>query len=1104
MESQRYLRCLGQPALLAASGEPIRLRTRKHLALLVYLAVEGGSHRRDRLAELLWPKVSATEARHSLATALSVLRAKVGWDALETSRDHARLIPGRVTLDLDRLRAGDVLGSEVTGPLEVAAFLDGFEINDSTEFTHWKDRQQARLLPVIKDALLVLIDRCRRTGDTRQIEQVADRMLALDELSEEAIRAKMEARAFAGDRLTALEIFEAWKKKLADELHAVPSDLVEGMAIRLRRRGWERMTSKVPNVPTDHWRNRPFIGRTAEYRELYERWESSRKGLPGHVLILGDSGVGKTTLVQRFTTAAGLQGAAISRVQCYDVEREIPYSTLTGLISGLLDYPGAAATSPEALSELSLTVPLVRRRYPSIPPVPESQGETARIRLTEAFLELISTLADEHPVILVADDLHLADDVSIAVLHLIMRRSRASDVMMVLVARPGDLGDAPQAIRLRDHAKALEVLEIEVPPLTEDESRQMLGSLFQGGEQQPGLTEQRALLRAAAGSPMVLEFLVQDWRDSSENPLALAMDAMTMELGIGEVAKTTYSQILHRITRSLDLVTQSALNLAAILGPRLNDVDMYRVVDLSAGQTMTALAELVRRRVLRDGTDKLEFVNELIRGAAYVGVPSTLRHMLHANIADRLLARAAEGDKGLALEIAFHCMRAGRPLDAIPYLLDGARQSLRQGALDAAERALTTALPNLVGQELHDAVFLLLDILQEQGRWKDSLELLSAICLDNLTDAREISAIAAHHWSTTLGPEETYHDLFRLKSLIESSGHAWPRIKAAKVAASLVSTLRDREMARRLLESVKSVPQPESTDSAIRLTDAKAQLMYYAFERSSCREELVQMARHVSQENLVTSAAGSFYTGLGVLACSDGLYADAKEEFKRAFRIFTRIGNDALASSTAAQIGLCCYRLGEYEDGINWSILPRKILSALPFGGYPECQTARNVATCYALLGQESRALETIANFESRIPPSLPTWMTQAWGFHKGDVLLYLGHKADALTLVRSTLGPNPCLHDWGFAGTFARWRALTALDSKQESDAKRELSELARNSHKFDALDRVEVICGLVLLGHFVGPAKADILHELGMKLTKFPLATTHQLSRLGVLPYS
>ncbi|MGH7535492.1 MAG: AAA family ATPase, partial [Gemmatimonadales bacterium] len=452
MEPRRYLRCLGQPALFTAAGEPIRFRTKKHLALLVYLAVETrGAHRRDRLAELLWPRASGPEARHSLATALSTLRPRLGREALETTRDQVVLAPGRVALDLERLAKGDVLGNETIGPLEVAAFLDGFDIADASEFTLWKDRQQARLLPAIKDALVILIDRCRRTGDSRQIEQLADRMLALDELSEEAIRAKMEARAFTGDRLTALKIFEEWKAKVAEELGAVPSDLVEGMAVRLRRRGWERTTlSDIPTVPTDQWRGRPFVGRSKEYRVLYEAWEGMRQGVSAHAMVLGDSGIGKTTLVERLTTAAGLEGAAISRVQCYDLEREIPYATLGTLVHGLLDRAGVSATPPEALAEIGRTVPAVRRKFPTIPPPVDSQGETARVRLTEAFQEMVRAIAEEHPVILVVDDLHLADDASLAVLHLMMRRSRGEPIMVMMIARPGELPRSPQAARLRE------------------------------------------------------------------------------------------------------------------------------------------------------------------------------------------------------------------------------------------------------------------------------------------------------------------------------------------------------------------------------------------------------------------------------------------------------------------------------------------------------------------------------------------------------------------------------------------------------------------------------------------------------------------------------
>src|SRR6266545_1111106 len=117
MESPRYLRCLGLPALFTSGGDPVRFRTKKHVALLVYLAVESRRfHRREHLAELLWPGARMAEGRHSLATALSVLRPRLGGDALQTTREQVCLAPGHLRLDLDRLLGGDVLGTEVTSP----------------------------------------------------------------------------------------------------------------------------------------------------------------------------------------------------------------------------------------------------------------------------------------------------------------------------------------------------------------------------------------------------------------------------------------------------------------------------------------------------------------------------------------------------------------------------------------------------------------------------------------------------------------------------------------------------------------------------------------------------------------------------------------------------------------------------------------------------------------------------------------------------------------------------------------------------------------------------------------------------------------------------
>jgi DNA-binding SARP family transcriptional activator/type II secretory pathway predicted ATPase ExeA/tetratricopeptide (TPR) repeat protein len=1108
MEPQRYLRCLGHPVLFAATGEPIRFRTRKHLALLVYLAVEARSHRRDRLAELLWPKVSASEARHSLATALSTLRPRLGFEGLESGRDHVRLAPGRVVLDLERLHSGDVLGSEVTGSLEVSGFLEGFDITDSAEFTHWKDRQQARLLPVIKDALLILIDRCRRTGDTRQIEQLADRMLALDELSEEAIRAKMEARAFAGDRLTALEIFEEWKAKLAEELHAAPSDLLEGMAVRLRRRGWERTTlTNIPNVPTDQWRGRPFIGRAAEYRVLYELWEGVKKGVPGHALILGDSGVGKTTLVQRLTTAAGLEGAAISRVQCYDVEREIPYSTLSSLVLGLLDRPGVSATAPEDLGELARIVPEVRHRFPNIPPPCDTQGEATRIRLTEAFQQMLSAISDEHPVILVIDDLHLADDVSLAVLHLIMRRSRGRAIMVVFIARPGEISQSSQAMRLRDTG-TLGIREIDLLPLCEDEARKLLRSLIQTDRRQPDVSDERTLLRAAAGYPMVIELLVEDWKMSGDKSLALSINAMTADLDSGGPAHASYHRILDRITRSLDSTTHNVLNMASLLGHRLNDLSLYALVDLSVSQTMSGMAELVHRKVLRDGAQGLEFVNELVRGAAYFGVPPTLRRMLHGNIANCFIQQNAGGGHDLGLQIAWHCIRAGRNREATPYLLTGARQAMRRGALDAAERGLSTALPHLEGIERAEAVIVLADVLQEQGRWLDSLNFLDAQPRsDDIGTLRwiEVLTLCAKANLNSLSQEEIREGLSRLRTVITEDGPVSLRIAAAQTAALLVADIRNQSSAKFIFDSLSSIPiDTLSVEDRSKLALAKAMLMYHLHDSASSLHEIEAETSLIDTGEVVTTTAARLQLGLATLRCAEGGYAAALSNLNSAHGIAVRLGNDALRGTIAANLALAHGRLGDYPKQLSWA---EETLSLKQggFATYNELLAAYCAAAASIYMGRGTQATEFIATANSRISEGLPSWALQAWLLYSADLYLLLGDNQRAqLAGLSATQGSNATLHARGFAGIYCRWTASLAGTPRAMQSAIGVILGFVEQLNLYDALDRAEILAALVFLRRKAGQPFGDFESLLFSQLNTLPVAVTHEMGRLLTLDRS
>ena len=1100
MERRPYLKCLGQPALFSSAGEPTRIRTKKHLALLVYLAVEGRrTHRRDRLAELFWPDVPSPQARHSLATALSILRPRLGPGALAATRDHVVVHDHCVNMDLDRLLAGDVVGTATQEALEVTEFLEGFEIPDSAEFGLWKDRQRAKLLPAVRAALVQLIDRCRRTGDTRQIEQLADTMLALDELSEEAVRAKMEARAFAGDRLTALRIFEEWKGKLSEEVGAQPSDLMEGMAVRLRRRGWERSDlADIPTVRTDQWRDRSFIGRAFEYRALYEAWERTKRGQASHVLVLGDSGVGKSTLVDRLITAAGLEGAAFSRAQCYDLEQEIPYATIGNLVRGLLDKPGVSGTPPEALAEIALTIRDVRRRFPAIPVVEESQGEIARLRFTEAIQQMLENIAEEHPVILVIDDLHLVDDASLSVLHLIAHRVHNQAIMLVLVAREGELPRSPRAAQLRASGQTIGIQEIELPPLSDEESAELLEALLSPARSVVDAPLRRAMIRAAAGYPMILELLVQDWETNGDRSLALGLDAMTIEFATSADAPPVYKQVFERLAFALDHGTRHVLNVAAVLGHRLNDLSLYSVADLSQGQVMAAMADLVSHRVLRDGGGGLEFVNEFVRAAAYLGVPSPVRRALHTSVAAHLMDEERRGVRFLGLEIAWHATRAGRVAEVPSFLLKGAQEALAQGALDSAARALSTALGQLAPEDQCAATLLLAEVLQEQGRWGESATvLMDQEAARSSTMGTVLLMLAEHRTAASTG-NTLVEALRRLLTIVEADSSQRVRLRAANAAAQLMGEVRDPTLARAVVSAVDNMSRTDfSEDERSQLDLCRTQLLYYSGEHQAVLEALTELANSMKARGATNSTLVRVYSGLGVIRCYDGQYDSASAEFYAARSLAVQIGNEAQQVTLSANLALCCLRLGKYGEQLEWS----KKASGVGFSRYQCLQVAYNHAFALAMRGELKAAFEAFASVDPKIPMDSAPWLVQAWKLHRADILRLCGQLGSAMRQAREAIGwPEPTLHAHSFAGVFARWLALVSREEGALNGARVILDELGNRPSDFDAVDRAEIACArlIVYQSHRYETELRDLLAE---HLADLPPAVVTHLNRLGAL---
>ena len=257
--SQLQLSLLGVPVV--KHGErTLTFSTRKALALLVYLAVEGGTHPRKTLSESFWPELDAEHGRAALRATLLELR-----KLLERSHgpgERAHLLVERDTLGFDQdsplildLRLvesaskqvgrgveplADQASEELLAQLEQAThlargpFLASFTLRDSQFFDDWT-RQQREYLHLrvhqLFDALSMLYE---RAGDGERAIDTVSRWLSFDPLNEEGYRRLMRLRFSQGDRAGALRAYANGRAVLADQLQVEPEPETVALAKRIR------------------------------------------------------------------------------------------------------------------------------------------------------------------------------------------------------------------------------------------------------------------------------------------------------------------------------------------------------------------------------------------------------------------------------------------------------------------------------------------------------------------------------------------------------------------------------------------------------------------------------------------------------------------------------------------------------------------------------------------------------------------------------------------------------------------------------------------------------------------------------------------------------
>jgi DNA-binding SARP family transcriptional activator len=670
---------------LPAGPSPRRVvPTGKAQALLAYLAVTAGQvHPRDKLAALLWPDMAPGAARKQLRQTLFVVhKALSGVDApvLGMTGDATTLRADAVETDVAAFEAavasGTAAGLQEAADLYRGDLLAGLRAGAPT-FDDWLAAERKRLRELALQGLERLLDHRRAAGASGAALVVATRLLALNPAEERTHRTLMRIHLDLGRHDAALrqydECVETLRRALGVEPEAETRELYE--VIR-REHGTVRAVQEVAAVP--------LVGRDAELAWLHdmltEAWDASAGGR-NVIALFGEAGVGKTRLLTALAADAGRRGGAVLIGRSYESEQILPLGPWVSAVR-----EAGALTRRDVLDSIDAgTRTQLARLFPELLPAgsPAAVGEPGDAgQLLGAFAALLRRLANARPLVVVLEDIHWADAMTLRLLGLLGERCAGAPIIVAVSLREEEPG-TPALRATLDGLDAMgQLVRLAVAPLGRQDTVALIHQL------------QQADPRASVSAPRVEAI----WESSRGNPFVVTETVRAIADGVDLDAREPLplpARVRDTIGRRLGRLGNDARQLvgvAAVVG-RGFDVELLRCgAAQDAPIAADAFEELLRRRVLHAVGDRFDFVHERIREVAHDLLLAPQRKLFHHRIAESLDTLSTGDRDAHALAVARHYREAGVPGRAVAAFRRAAAHAMSRSGYAEAVACLEQAL----------------------------------------------------------------------------------------------------------------------------------------------------------------------------------------------------------------------------------------------------------------------------------------------------------------------------------------------------------------------------------------------------------------------------
>jgi class 3 adenylate cyclase/DNA-binding CsgD family transcriptional regulator/tetratricopeptide (TPR) repeat protein len=408
---------------------------------------------------------------------------------------------------------------------------------------------------------------------------------------------------------------------------------------------------------------RGTVGRVDELAVLQGFVSSLVAGAGGSVALEGEAGIGKTHLIRDAVAIARAAGVPVIELVADQVTRR------TGFVPhGLIEQGRIPEVQRDHLREL------LHRSGGAGDPTDLSFG------IVEASVDAVESFARSAPALLIVEDVHWADDLSLAVLRSLITRSSTARFGVVVSLRP-----APRSAlldRMLDSLVDWYGRHLRLGALGEIDLHALSAAITGAA---PG-QELRERLRATGGNPLFVSELL---RSLDEEGL------LRIESGVVEVpASSRPSGLNETLVRRLSWLaaeTRDLLRLASLLGTSFTLADLATVTGNSVIEVAAWLREASVAGLITGDGDRLTFRHDLIRDAVYDDMLGAERRDLH-RAAAQSLARAGAPTQQVARQFA----RGAVPgdLDAVQWLVRAADETVSiapSSAIELYDEALALA-----------------------------------------------------------------------------------------------------------------------------------------------------------------------------------------------------------------------------------------------------------------------------------------------------------------------------------------------------------------------------------------------------------------------------